>query len=463
MGARPRSDRLVTSLLAGGAMVFALTQTMVVPLLTPISGSTGAGQAALSWMVTAPLVAAAALAPLLGRLADVRGKKMVLVIILIAMAAGGLLVATTDGPGWIIAGRALQGFGGAFVPISVALLRDLVEERAFVAGVALLSSSLGLGVAMGIPVASALAEVVDWRAVFLVVAVLTLAILVGVVVLVSDRGLRHAGERLDVVGGTVLAVLLAVLMATVTGLGEWGILDVRTAAGVAIAVVGGMVWTRVELRREFPIIDLRLAARPEVVLVNVIAFFAGYALFSGTLVTTKLVQNPPEAGWGFGLTVAQSGFVIATGGLAMLVFSQVARHLIARFGSKATIIAGGVVMAAGYVVQLLVPTLPGTLVAVLIVNAGLALPFAALPVLVTRSVDSRATGSANSINMLARNVGQAVSSAVVGALAVAWTIGVGEGDAMAPAGLVWGFAIALAASAMSAALGLYLPARRPDR
>lgn len=448
---------LVVYLLAGGGVLFALTQTMIVPLLEPIGLSTGAALSELSWMVTTPLVVAASLAPLLGRLADIRGKKTVLVIVLAAMVAGGVLVAVSTSPGATIAGRALQGFGGAFIPISVALLRDLVAGRQFVRGVALLSSSLGLGVAAGVPLASMIAGVAGWRIAFLVVALLTAAVLAGVVLGVRESGGRGSAEPLDVVGGVTLALLLALLMVAVSGAGEWGLLDPRTIAAAAIVAVGGAAWVLAELRSRSPIVDLRLASRPSVALANAIAFFAGYALFANVLVTTRLVQNPVETGRGFGLSVAEAGLFIAPAGLTMLVCSQLARLLIGRWGARASIIVGGIVMSIGYGIQLGEPTLVGALVALVVVSAGLSLPYAGLPVLVTQAVRLNATGSANAINVLARNVGQAVCSAVVGALSVGLVVRVGGMAFAAPSALALSFAAALVASLVATVLGVLLP------
>lgn len=440
--------------------MFALTQTMIVPLLPAIASSTGADQAQLSWLVTTPLVVAASLAPLLGRLADLRGKKTVLLIVLVAMTAGGLLVAVSPDPTVMILGRAMQGFGGAFVPIAVALLRDVVDTSVFVGGVALLSSSLGFGVALGVPIASMVAGFADWRVVFVIVALLTAGVLAGVVFLVNENGHARSTGRLDVIGGGALAILLAVLMVTIMGAAEWGLVDPRTMIGAGVVIVGGATWTYAELRIREPIVDLRVAMRPAVMLANAIAFFAGYALFANVFVTTRLIQNPAEAGWGFGLDVVEAGLFIAPAGVTMLIGSQVARIPLRRFGPKITIVIGAFVMAAGYAVHFIAPSLVGALIGLVVVSAGLSLPYAALPVLVTQAVDRTATGSANSINVLVRNIGQSVCSAVVGAFSVGLVVRVGDVEAMAPAAIAICFTIATAASIIAACLGMLLPRTR---
>lgn len=445
-----------TAILAAGGVLFAASQTMIVPLLPSIAATTHAGIAELSWLVTGPLVVAASLAPTLGRLADLHGKKRVLLGILIAMTAGALLVGSTTYMPALIAGRCLQGLGGAFVPVAISLLKDTVTPGLFARGVALLSSSLGVGVALGVPLAAAVADATDWHIVFLTIAALTATTALVMWATVAE-GRRSPADGFDVAGSIALTVLLAVVMLLITTAGQGGQPALVMIGGASAVIIGGWLWVWHELRITSPVVDLRLAARMPVALTNAIAFFLGYGLFANILVTTHVLQVPSTFSWGYGLSLLQTGLLIAPAGVTIIIFAQVSAMLAGRVGARTTMLLGTSVMVLGYVLHLTLPAIWGAVIALVVVSAGLALAYAALPVLVSAEVPANATASANAINVLLRTAGQASCSAVTAALLLAFTVGASA----EPARLAYdlSFASAMAASAVAFAITLALPRR----
>ena len=110
----------------------AVMQTVVVPIVGTIRDQLGVSTTAVSWVLTANLLAAAVTTPILGRLADLRGKRMVLVAILGMVLAGSLLCALTDSFALLVIGRVLQGTSFALFPVGIAVLRAEIEPARLV-------------------------------------------------------------------------------------------------------------------------------------------------------------------------------------------------------------------------------------------------------------------------------------------------------------------------------------------
>lgn len=126
----PRPSRFVFPILAVGAIFQAIMQTVMVPLLPSMPTLTGADTTAVSWLVTTTLLVGAVMTPIFGRLADMIGKKRMLLVALVLMTVGSLLCAISSNIAVLITARGLQGAGAAIIPIGMSILREeLPRER----------------------------------------------------------------------------------------------------------------------------------------------------------------------------------------------------------------------------------------------------------------------------------------------------------------------------------------------
>ena len=148
--------------------------------------------------------------PLLGRLADLRGRVPVLVGCLLLFAFGSLLTATADALGPAVVGRGLQGIGaGGLVPATLALVADRwsPERRALPLGV--VGAVQEAGAVLGPLAGAAVLAFADWRAIFWLNLLLGLGLTVGVMVSGRVRRPDPVGLVLAVVAATALALHLA--------------------------------------------------------------------------------------------------------------------------------------------------------------------------------------------------------------------------------------------------------------
>ena len=153
-----------------------------------------------------------------------------------------------------------------------------------------------------------------------------------------------------------------------------------------------------------------------VLLSNLATLLVGFSFFVNSLVTSQLVQEPPETGYGLGYSVIVGGLCMLPASLTMLLFAPIAARIAAVRGPKTTVMFGLVLMAVGYLLRLFTSEhLVTIIVGATIVGIGTAFPtHAARPAHAARAPEQ--TGAANGVNVLMRAVGQAVCSAVVAAV-----------------------------------------------
>ena len=178
--------------LAAVAVAFAAADTYVVVLALP-EMMAAVGVPIDQLQKAAPIVSGfllgyVAMLPLIGRIADLRGRVPVLVAALVVFAAGSLLTALAYDMPTMVAGRFLQGVGGGgLVPATLALVADLypVERRGVPLGV--VSAVQEIGSVLGPLFGAVVLSVADWRFIFVVNLVVALVLAVAVRRLAGDR------------------------------------------------------------------------------------------------------------------------------------------------------------------------------------------------------------------------------------------------------------------------------------
>jgi predicted MFS family arabinose efflux permease len=450
-------DRLTVPVLAFGGILMAVMQTVVVPLLPDLPRLTGASAGTVSWMVTATLLSGAVLTPVLGRAGDMYGKRRVLMSALALMTAGSVLCALSSDIGVLIAARTLSGAAAAVVPLSVSILRDELPPERRGSAVALMSSTVGIGAALGLPLAAVIVQYADWHTMFWVTSALGATGVTLVWWAVRESPVREPG-RFDVPGALGLAAGLVCLLLGVSQGGQWGWGSARVVGLFAGAAVVLALWWWQQLRAEQPLVDLRLVARPRVGLSHVAALLAGFAFYANTLVTAQLVQAPEATGYGLGLSIVATGLCLLPSGVVMLLLSPVSARISAARGPRVTLALGAAVIAAGYAVRIADSRDLWMIIAgATVVATGTTLAYSALPTLILRAVPAGQTASANGVNVLMRTIGQAGSSAAVAAVLVHHTSLVGGAPVPTLHGYLLAFAMAGAVALVATAVALCIP------
>jgi predicted MFS family arabinose efflux permease len=448
---------VVIGVLASCGLAVSLMQTLVVPLLPRFPRLLSASPATVAWLVTATLVSAAVCAPVLGKLGDMHGKRRILLIALGIVTVGSALGAVAPNVGVLIAARALQGAAMGVIALGISVMRDVLPPARVGSGIALMSSSLGIGGAIGLPLTGVVAQAASWRWLFAGAAVLGAVQFVLVLLVVHESPTRPGG-RFDLLGAVGLSAALVCVLLAVSKGNEWGwgsapVIGLLVAAAIVFAL-----WSRWELRARQPLVDLRVSARPTVLWTNVASIVIGFGMFAGFLVTTQVLQAPLATGYGFGLSLVAAGVVLLPIGGAMTIFSPVSARVSQRRGARTTLVAGTCVLALGNVLLAVLPgSIPLIVTASAVAATGAALAYSALPLLIMGSVPPGETAAANSLNTLMRMLGTSTCSAFVAAIATGLTTVV-DGQVV-PTGSAYTiiFLTAAAAALVGAAIAALTP------
>ncbi|MFJ3800053.1 MFS transporter [Streptomyces sp. NPDC090088] len=409
-------SRLMVGVLAFCVLIVAVMQTLVIPLLPHVPALTHSTPTAASWLVTVTLLTGCVCTPVFGRIGDMYGKRKIVLTSMCLLTVGSVLCAVSSQIALLIAGRAFQGAALAIVPLGISIMRDELAPERVLRSVALMSSTLGIGATIGLPVTAVVIENFDWHTIFWASAAIGLLDIVLVLRFVPESSIRSHG-RFDALGALGLSTALIALLLAVTQGADWGWLSAPTLALLATAVIIGLLWGLYELKAATPVVDLRVSARPAVLLTNIAALLIGFAFYANSLSTGQMVQEPRSTGYGLGASIVVSGLCLLPSGLAMVALSPVSARISAACGPKTTLALASVLLAVGYVVRLFTNRSLGLIIAgSTVVAAGTAIAYSALPALVIRAVPLAETGAANGLNTLMRSIGQACSSAVVAAV-----------------------------------------------
>ena len=452
---------LVFPVLAVGAVFQAIMQTVMVPLLPSMPGFTGAGTTAVSWLVTSTLLVGAVMTPIFGRLADMIGKKRMLLIAFSLMTLGSLICALTSDIGLLIVARGLQGAGAAVLPIGMAILREVLPREHVERSIAMLSSTLGIGTAVGIPFAAAIVQFADWHLLFWITAAIGAGVALAAWIVIPESDTRTGG-RFDAVGAAGLSAALVCLLVPITQGSTWGWTSPAVLLSFAASVLLFVLWGVQQLRNRNPLVDLRVSAHRSVLAPHLSALLVGFAFYGNTLITTQLLQAPSGHGAGYDLTILQAAACQLAASFAMMIFAIVASRITERFGPKITIMTGAVFLLAGYSVHA-VPGKPLWLVvaAIFVAAIGTSLVYCTLPVLLLGAVPLSQNAAANGVNVLLRTVGSTVCSAVVASVLAAHTLGGGLG--IGTAGFVIAYLVCAGCAVVVFVSGFALPSKQALR
>ncbi|TDW15824.1 MFS transporter [Kribbella kalugense] len=452
--------RLILAALAFCGVLVSISQTIVVPLLPLLPQITHSPASDVSWLITITLLTGAVFTPLLGRAGDMYGKRRVLLIALSSMVVGSFLCASSSDLTVLIVGRAFQGAAVAVIPLGISILRDELPPRRVIPSIAIMSSTLGIGAAFGIPAATLVVQYANWHTMFWINLGLGLLDVVLVLLIVPESPVRSRG-RFDVVGALGLSAFLVSLLLAVSKTNAWG--AGRLVALYAVAVLLVPIWGWYELRIKSPLVDLRVSARPAVLFTNLGALLIGFAFYANSLSTAQLVQEPTWTGYGLGESIVVSGLCLLPGGVAMVLLSPVSARISNARGPRFTLAIASVLMAAGYVVRLFTSSnVAGIVVGATVVSAGTAVAYSALPALIMHAVPVTETAAANGLNTLMRTIGQAICSTIVATVLAGVTISRAGQTAPALSAYLIVFVIAGIAAVAAAGLVLLIPARRRE-
>ncbi|NUS59275.1 MAG: MFS transporter [Streptomycetaceae bacterium] len=414
----PHPGALIAAL-SFAAMVGAMLQTLVVPVLSTIGARLHADAGDISWVLTANLLAAAVMTPLFGKTGDLYGKKRMLLVALGMILAGSLLAALTTSLPLLIIGRVLQGAWGGLFPVALGALRDELPPQKLTGAMAMVSGMIGIGGGIGLVLTGLLTNHHgDYHRVFWAATILTALAALAVAAVVPHRKPTATG-RIDWAGAGLLGAALVALLLPVSQGNTWGWGSARTLGLFAVSALLFAAWAAVERRIADPMIDMKVFVKRSVAFTNIAGVLVGVNMFVGFLAVSQFVQMPERvAGYGFTASVLSASTVyLLPGALSAIVAAPIGGILVRRFGGRHALGVAGLISLVAYGFVMFAHDRSWQLIVVAIaVQSSVAIAYAAMPALIIAEVPMAQTGIANSVNAIARSVGSSLASAMVTSL-----------------------------------------------
>ncbi|SNS78432.1 MFS transporter [Rhodococcoides kyotonense] len=453
----PTRTGAVVAVLAFTGIVVSLMQTLIIPLIPQLPALLDASSADTAWAITATLLAGAVAVPVMGRLGDMFGKRLLLLVSLGLMIAGSIIGALSESLVPLIIGRALQGLAAGVIPLGISIMRDVLPRERLAGATATMGASLGVGGALGLPAAALIAEYADWHFLFWVSAALGVVV-TGLVVWAVPESTVRTGGSFDGVGAATLSITLVALLLAISKGSSWGWTSTTTIVLFAVSAVSLAFWGWWELRSSQPLVDLRVSARRQVLLTNVASVVFGFAMFAMTLVFPQVLQLPAATGFGLGKSMLVTGLVMAPSGIVMMLVAPLSSRITTTKGPKVTLMIGAIVVAIGYLFGVVTMSAIWELVLIsCIIGAGIGLAYGAMPALIMGAVPASETAAANSLNTLMRSLGTSSASAVAGVILAQMTVTLGSTEVPSQGGFRVTMGVAAAAAIIALVVAAFLP------
>ncbi len=410
MSASPSLRRpLVLASVIAAMFMIAIEATIVSTAMPQIAGQLG-DLHLYAWVFSSFLLTQTATTVVFGKLADLYGRKPVLLVGIAVFLLGSTLCGFAWSMSSLIAFRLLQGVGaGAIQPVSLTVVGDLysVEERGRIQG--WLASVWGISSVLGPLAGGLIIQHLSWGWIFWINLPIGLAAAAGFTAFLREdvaKGVRS----LDVAGAALFAVAIAALMLAVTEAGTVGGSRTALRAG-GVFVLGAALFVWQERRARDPMLAFSLWGRPVIAATNITTLLSGMAIIGLTTFLPMFVQGV------MGRSALVAGFTLTVMVLGWPIGATVAARNFGRFGLRATLLFGAALLPAGALAFLVLK--PGTAPAVagigsLVMGLGMGFLSTAAIVLIQGSVGWAERGSATASNIFSRNLGSTLGATVFG-------------------------------------------------
>jgi EmrB/QacA subfamily drug resistance transporter len=404
-----------------GAMCFALfmvmlDNTVVNVALPSIQEDLQTSISGLEWTVNAYTLAFAVLLVTGGRLGDIFGRRRTFLFGVVVFALSSAFIGLSQSDEWLVAGRAVQGVGAAFMmPATLSIITNAFPPHERGKAIGTWAGVSALALAIGPVVGGFLVEHVSWQSIFF----LNLPVAVGAVAvtLFATRESRDetATHHVDLAGVATLSVGLAALVLALVEGNSWGWGSPGIVALLAVAVAGLVAFAVVERRSREPMVDFAFFRSRSFLGANVVAFAVSFAMLAMFFFLALYMQNVK------GYSALQTGVRFLPSTAVIIVAGPIAGRLTDRIGPRPLMTLGLLLTAGSLFWQghLSTDTSYGFLVgAFVLMGLGMGLVMSPMSAAAMNAVAREKAGVASGILSMSRMVGGTFGVAAMGALIV---------------------------------------------
>jgi EmrB/QacA subfamily drug resistance transporter len=410
---------VVLVVLVTGFFMIMLDTTIVNVAIPAMSAGLKISLDGILWVLNAYILVYAVLLITAGRLGDLYGQRNLFAAGLAVFTIASALCGLSQDENQLIAARVLQGVGGALlVPQTLAILTSLFPPERRGAAFGIWAGVAGLATLAGPTIGGAIVTYVDWRWIFFVNVPIGIAALVATFIIVPDLrpGRRHGWDVLGIflATGGLFGVVFGLIEGERFNWGEIGSYVVTIPEVIGLGVVLLVLFVIWERSQAEPLVPLSLFEDRNFAVANWIGASIAFGMMSLFLPIVIYLQSVR------GFSALTAGLTLAPMSLTSMVVAPFAGRMADRIGGKYILMTGVFVFAIGFGTLTFVAGPDSTwltfLVPAIVAGAGMGMTFAPLTTVAMRNVEPRMAGAASGVLNTTRQVGQAVGSAVVGAL-----------------------------------------------
>jgi EmrB/QacA subfamily drug resistance transporter len=414
-GAGPNPRRWqILAVLCVSLFVIVMDNTIVNVALPTLARELDAGTSSLQWIVDAYTLVFAGLLLAAGGLGDRFGRKGALLAGLALFGAFSAAGAFASSTGQLISARAVMGVGAALIfPTTLAIVVNVfTEPRERAAAIGIWTAIAGVGVALGPISGGWLLEHFSWGSVFLVNVPVTVAGIVGTLMLVP-RSRDPRAPRLDLPGLALSIAGVTLLVWSLIEAPSHGWISATTIGGITGAVVLLAVFSWWERRVPAPLLDVNLFRNMRFTAASLAITLGFFALFGFIFLVTQYLQLVK------GYSALQAGVRTLPFAIAMVVAAVSSPKVVQRIGTKVVVAAGLALMAGGFAIASTNDASTSyTVIASAMVLMGFGLGSAAAPATesILASLPREKAGVGSAVNDTTREVGGTLGVAVLGSI-----------------------------------------------
>lgn len=268
-----------------------LQYTMVSAALQKISPTFPTVGANLTWAIIVFGLVGASISPLIGKMADIWGKKRMFLVCGLFFLAGCVICALTSSWALFLVGRGLQAVAIATAVIAYGLIRDLLPRQYVPLGIGITSTGLGFSALVAPLLGGWLVDNYSWRAIFWFLFGYTVVMFPLVWAIVPESKLR-VREKLDFVGAALLAVGVGLVLVYIDKGHDWGWAKPSSLAWLLGGLLLIAAFVAVEFRASQPIMDMKLLFNPKVSMTLFVALFASFIIGVHSYAMGYMTQSP---------------------------------------------------------------------------------------------------------------------------------------------------------------------------
>lgn len=409
----------VMLILAGMVMTVMYVEGMLTPSLPTITQDFNVSASQGSLILAMYMVGGVAATPILGKLGDLYGKKLIMVITLGVYAVAVSVTGFSPNFEFMIVSRTIQGVGMAVMPLGMALVREEFPKELIPRAQAVISAMFGAGFAVSLPLGSLVSNDYGWRWTYHSAIPVVVILLVISLIVIKESRFRKPHVKVDAIGAGILAVSLSLIILALSEGQVWGWVSLNTIAFATVGLAMFIPLILYELRYTRKggeaILNFRLLSIRNVMVANIALTAAGAGMFlSMFALTYRFAYDFQDSIWVTGISLIP--FALGT-----IIFGPLAGVLVTRTGVKPLSIAGALVTAAGFMLQATLPGYNGVLIFEFVCGAGLSLINATVINLIVLTVNPRDMGLATAMNGTFRSLGSSIGAPVAGSLIATYT------------------------------------------